>query len=83
MTGLSLSGPISFIGIILFGAATFWAGVYPRWAAVLLIVSIPLIMFLDPTQGIFQASIGQILFGIAVAALGFYALRRAPSSTSS
>jgi hypothetical protein len=83
MTGIALSGPIFFIGMILFGAATLRAGVYPRWAAVLLIVSIPLTMFLDPTQGTFQESIGQILFGIAVAALGFYALRRAPSNTSS
>jgi|SRR5215216_1160304 len=83
MTGIFLSGLIFFIGIILFGAATFWAGVYPRWASVLLIVSIPLTMFLDPTQGTFQESIGQILFGIAVAALGFYALRMATSHTSS
>jgi hypothetical protein len=83
MTGITLSGPIFFIAMILFGAATLRAGVYPRWAAVLLIVSIPLTMFLDPTQGTFQESIGQILFGIAVAALGFYALRRAPSNTSS
>ena len=83
MTGITLSGPIFFIGMILFGAATLRAGVYPRWAAVLLIVSIPLTMFLDPTQGTFQESIGQILFGIAVAALGFYTLRRAPSNTSS
>ena len=83
MMGIALSGPIFFIGMILFGAATLRAGVYPRWAAVLLIVSIPLTMFLDPTQGTFQESIGQILFGIAVAALGFYALRRAPSNTSS
>jgi len=83
MTGITLSGPIFFIGMILFGAATLRAGVYPRWAAVLLIVSIPLTMFLDPTQGTFQESIGQILFGIAVAALGFYALRRAPSKPSS
>jgi len=83
MTGISLSFPLFGIGIILFGAATLRAGVYPRWAAVLLIVSIPLSTFLDPTQGTFQESIGQILLGTAVAALGFYALRRAPSSTSS
>jgi hypothetical protein len=49
----------------------------------LLIVSIPLTMFLPDTQGTFLESIGQILFGIAVAALGFYALRLAPSNTSS
>ena len=75
-TGLSLSFPLFGIGLILFGAATFWARVYPRWVAVLLIVSIPVTMFLDPTAGTFQESIGQILLGIAVATLGFYALRR-------
>jgi hypothetical protein len=81
--GLNLSFPLFGIGLILFGAATFMARVYPRWAALLLIVSIPVTMFLDPTAGTFQESIGQILLGIAVAALGWYALRRAPSSTSS
>src|SRR5215211_3423074 len=80
--GLTLSFPLFGIGLILFGVATFRAGVYPRWAAVLLIISIPVTMFLDPTAGTFQESIGQILWGFAVAALGFYALRRAPSSTS-
>lgn len=83
MTGISLSFPLFSIGMILFGAATWKAGVYPRWAAVLLIVSIPVTMFLDNTQGSFQESIGQILQGIAWAALGFYALRITPSRTSS
>src|SRR5215207_36211 len=81
--GLSLSYPLFFLGLVLFGAATFWAGVYPRWIAVLLIIGIPVTMFLDPTAGTFQESIGQMLWGFAVAAYGFYALRRAPSSTSS
>ncbi|MBA2712460.1 MAG: hypothetical protein H0U55_02765 [Rubrobacteraceae bacterium] len=81
--GLGLSFPLFGIGLILFGAATFWAGVYPRWAPVLLIVSIPVTIFLDPTAGTFQESIGQILLGIALVALGFYGLRRAPSTTSS
>jgi hypothetical protein len=81
--GLTLSFPLFGLGLILFGAATFWARVYPRWIALLLIVSIPVTMFLDPTAGTFQESIGQILLGIAVATLGFYALRRAASSTSS
>lgn len=82
-TGLSLSYPLFFLGLILFGAATFWAGVYPRWIAVLLIISVPVTMFLDPTAGTFQESIGPALWGFAVAAYGFYALRRAPSTTSS
>jgi hypothetical protein len=81
--GLTLSFPLFGIGLILFGVATLRAGVYPRWAAVLLIISIPVTMFLDPTPGSFQESIGQILLGIAVAALGWYALRIAPSNTSS
>ena len=83
-TGLSLSYPLFFLGLILFAAATFWARVYPRWIALLLIVSIPVTMLLDPTPGTFQESIGPALWGLAVAAYGFYALlRRAPSTLPS
>ena len=81
-TGLSLSYPLFFLGLTLFGASTFWARVYPRWIALLLIISVPVTMFLDPTAGTFQESIGPALWGIAVAAYGFYALRRGPSTTS-
>jgi hypothetical protein len=66
--GLNLSYPLWFLGLILFAAATFWAGVYPRWIALLLIVSVPVTMFLDPTAGTFQESIGPALWGFAVAA---------------
>lgn len=83
VAGLNVSFPLFGIGLILFGVATFRAGVYPRWVAPLLIVSIPVTMFLDPTPGTFQESIGQILLGIAVAALGWHALRTATSSTPS
>ena len=83
VAGLNVSFPLFGLGLILFGAAAFRAGVYPRWAAVLLIVSIPVTMFLDPTPGTFQESIGQILLGISVAALGWHALRMPPSGTSS
>src|SRR5918994_1232902 len=62
-TGLSLSYPLFFLGLILFGAATFWVRVYPRWIAVLLIISIPVTFFLDPTAGTVQESVGEILFG--------------------
>jgi hypothetical protein len=75
--GLTLSFPLFGIGLILFGVATFMAGVYPRWASVLLIVSIPMTMFLDPTAGTFQESFGQMLWGLAVAALGWHALKEA------
>jgi hypothetical protein len=81
--GINLSYPLFFLGLILFAAATFWAGVYPRWIAVLLVISVPVTMFLDPTAGTFQESIGPALWGFAVAAYGFYALRRGPSTTSS
>jgi hypothetical protein len=81
--GLTLSYPLFFLGLILFGAATFWARVYPRWIALLLIISVPVTMFLDPTAGTFQESIGPAMWGFAVAAYGFYALSRAPSTTSS
>jgi hypothetical protein len=79
LVGLQVSFPLFGLGLILFGVATFRAGVYPRWAAVLLIVSIPVTMFLDPTPGTFEESIGQILLGISVAALGWHARRMAPS----
>jgi hypothetical protein len=82
-TGLSISYPLFYLGLILFAAATFWARVYPRWIALLLIISVPVTMFLDPTAGSFQESIGPALWGFAVAAYGFYALRRGPSTTSS
>src|SRR5215208_8057604 len=81
--GLTLSFPLFGIGLVLFGVATFIAGVYPRWPAVLLIIGIPVTMFLDPTAGTFQESIGQILWGFAVAALGWYALRTPPPAPSS
>jgi hypothetical protein len=81
--GITLSYPLFFLGLILFAAATFWAGVYPRWIAVLLVVSVPVTMFLDPTAGTFQESIGQMLWGFTFAAYGFYALRKGPSTTSS
>ena len=80
VAGLNVSFPLFGIGLILFGAATFWARVYPRWASVLLVVSIPVTIFLDPTPGSFQESIGQILLGTAVAALGWYALRTPTSN---
>src|SRR5918995_246114 len=82
--GINLSYPLFFLGLVLFAAATFWAGVYSRWIAVLLVVSVPVTMFLDPTAGTFQESIGPALWGFAFAAYGFYAfLRKGPSTTSS
>src|ERR687889_619039 len=66
--GINLSYPLYFLGLVLFAAATFWARVYPRWIAVLLVVSVPVTMFLDPTAGTFQESIGPAVWGVVVAA---------------
>jgi hypothetical protein len=63
------------IGIVLFGLATLKAGVYPRWAAGLLVVSIPATIFLPNTEGTFSESIGQIMFGSAFMILGRHTLR--------
>src|SRR5919112_1941 len=73
-TGLSMSYPLFFLGLILFGASTFWARVYPRWIAVLLVVSIPVTMFLDPTAGTVPESIGPAVWGIVGGGFGFFAL---------
>jgi hypothetical protein len=82
-SGIALSDYSFFLGWLLFAASTiFSARVYPRWPGVLLIVAVPVTAFLSPTPGTFQESIGQILFGTAVAALGFYALRAAPANAS-
>ncbi len=51
------------VGWVLFGVATLRAGVYPRWAAVLLIVGGALAFFPLPLAG--------IIFSVAVAYLGF------------
>jgi len=82
-TGLSISYPLFFLGLILFAAATFWTRVYPRWIALLLVISVPVTMFLDPTAGTFQESIGPALWGFAFAAYGFYAFLRRGHSTPS
>jgi hypothetical protein len=74
-TGIAVTTPSLGLGWILFGASTIRARVYPRWVGVLLIVSIPATMFLPNTPGTFSESIGQIMFGTAVAVLGWHAMR--------
>ena len=73
--GRSLSAYLFGIGIVLFGLATLKAGIYPRWASALLIVSIPTTIFLPNTEGTFSESIGQIMFGSAFMILGWHATR--------
>jgi hypothetical protein len=74
LIGRSLSAYLFGIGIVLFGLATLKAGLYPRWAAALLVVSIPATIFLPNTEGTFSESIGQIIFGSAFMVLGWHAL---------
>lgn len=77
--GKNLSAYLFAIGIVLFGLATLKAGVYPRWASALLVVSIPATIFLPNTEGTFSESIGQIMFGSAYMILGWHALRGTPT----
>ncbi len=77
--GKNLSAYLFAIGIVLFGLATLKAGVYPRWASALLVVSIPATIFLPNTEGTFSESIGQIMFGSAFMILGWHALRGTPT----
>jgi hypothetical protein len=77
--GKNLSAYLFAIGIVLFGLATFKAGIYPRWASALLVVSIPATIFLPNTEGTFSESIGQIMFGSAFMILGWHALKGTPN----
>jgi hypothetical protein len=79
--GRSLSAYLFGFGVVLFGLATLKAGVYPRWASALLVVSIPVTIFLPNTEGTFSESIGQIMFGTASMILGWHALRVAPTKS--
>jgi hypothetical protein len=78
-TRILLSAPLFGIGIVLFGLATLRAGIYPRWASALLIISIPATIFLPNTSGTFWESIGDVMLGAAFMILGWYDLRVAPS----
>jgi len=67
----NVSGPMFILGPLLFGIATFRAGVLPRWAGGLLIIAAILI----PVGGMFpleyQAKIAMIPIGLAMAWLGY------------
>ena len=67
----NLSGPMIILGSLLFGIATFRAGILPRWAGGLLAIAAILI----PVGGMFpleyQAKIAMIPVGLAMAWLGY------------
>ena len=63
------------LGVILFGAATMRAGVYPRWAGLLLIVGALLQMAegspIDETVLHLILTTGRVLFGLGLAWMGY------------
>ena len=66
------------LGYVLFGIATFRAGVFPRWAATCLALSAP-ILGLSPLMPAMVRLLGCIVYGAANVWLG-YALWSAPSA---
>jgi len=67
----NISGPMYILGPLLFGIATFRAGVLPRWAGGLLVIAALLV----PVSGLVppehQAKLGMIPVGLALAGLGY------------
>ena len=61
--GFTLTFFLGAVGWVLFGVATLRANVYPRWAAVLLIVGGVIFFLPVPLRG--------IIFSVSVASLGF------------
>ncbi|HEV7517545.1 MAG TPA: hypothetical protein VGR07_14685, partial [Thermoanaerobaculia bacterium] len=65
-----LTGTTFLLGYVLFGIATFRAGVFPRWAAALLAVSAP-VLGLSPIMPAPVRLVGCIVFGAMNAVLGW------------
>jgi hypothetical protein len=70
--GFILTSLILAVGWALFGVAALRAGIYPRWVTIVFIIA-ALIQFL-PLPGT------ALVFGVAVALLGFFALARGSMS---
>jgi hypothetical protein len=67
----NISGPMYILGPLLFGIATFRAGVLPRWAGALLILGAVLIPVGALVPPVYQAKIAMIPVGLALAWLGY------------
>lgn len=63
LAGFILAFLLVILGWLLFGVATLRARIYPRWAAILLIVGVVLSFFPIPLSG--------VVFSVAVAWMGF------------
>ncbi len=70
--GFILTFLILAVGWALFGVAAFLARTYPRWVAIVLVVAALIQILPFPGTG--------IVFGVAVALLGFFALTRGRTS---
>lgn len=80
----NISGPMYILGALLFGIATFRAGVLPRWAGALLAFGALLIPVGAIVPPEYQPEVALIPIGLAVAWLGFalFSERRVESSES-
>jgi hypothetical protein len=80
----NISGPIFFLGPVLFGIATFRARVLPRWAGALLALNAVFFFLGALVPPEYQAKIIMIPIGLALAWLGYalWAERRAPAAES-
>jgi hypothetical protein len=78
----NLSGPMFILGPVLFGIATFRAGVLPRWAGALLALNIVLAPLGGMASPELQPKIVMIPIGLALAWLGYalFSERRANAS---
>ena len=79
----TLTGPLYIVGGLLFGIATFRAGILPRWAGILLAVGTvigPVAILLPPE---YQPKVA-VPVGLALAWLGYalWSERRAPAAQS-
>jgi len=71
-TGFILSGFVFAVGWALFGAGAWLVRTYPRWVVIVFIVAALIQLFPFPGTG--------LLFGVAVALVGFFALTRGSTS---
>src|ERR671933_1364899 len=78
----NISGPIFFLGPVLFGIATFRARVLPRWAGALLALNAVFFPLGAVVPFEYQTKIIMIPIGLALAWLGYalWAERRAPAA---